>query len=94
MADVVNLFNKKKRQSKKLNNPQSVQLLNSFSRNADHFKDLIIFFKRNDGVVGIFETDISIEDKCLMLQLVQHQITSYLDRHRIPADTGILEPDA
>lgn len=93
MAEIVNLFTKETSQSEELKNPQSVALLHNFYQNADNFTDVVIFFKKADGTVGIFETDIPIEDKCLMHQLVQHQITSYLDRRRIPVDENLLEED-
>lgn len=93
MAEIVNLFTNETSQSEELKNPQSVALLHNFYKNADNFTDIVIFFKKSDGTVGIFETDISIEDKALMHQLVQHQITAYLDRRRVPVDNNLLEDD-
>lgn len=84
MADIVNLFDKTILKSEELKNPVSVNLIKHFNSCADDFKELLILYRKEDGTVGVWDTEVPIEDKCLFLQMLQHQVVSYLDVHRTP----------
>lgn len=93
MSEVIDFANKTKEVSTQHNNPVSVGLLKELNLNPDIFQDLMVFFRKEDGTVGLIDTRPSIEDKCLFLQMLQHQITSYMDLSRHPMDLDEITSD-
>jgi len=80
MADIIDFNTKIKTKSEPVQNPFSIGLLEELNRNADEFQELVVFFKKNNGYVGIVDTNCSIEDRALFVQMLQHQIICSLDR--------------
>ena len=53
-------------------------VLDDLRKNLNNIKDLYVFFKTKDNLINMIHTDVSFNDRSVMLQLLQHHITSDL----------------
>ena len=93
MAEVIDLVTKTKTVSRTLNNPASVKLLASMNENADRFQDLVVLYINEDGTYGMLETTPTLADKAVFIQMLQHQITAWMDRYHVPVSSTALPSD-
>jgi hypothetical protein len=54
-------------------------VLADLKEDLNNLKDLYIFYKTKDNLINIIHTDVDFSDKCVMLQLLQHNINLELN---------------
>jgi hypothetical protein len=50
-------------------------VLSTLQEDISNISDLFILFKSKDDTINVIETSVSLADKALMLQLLQHSIS-------------------
>lgn len=76
MADVISLQGTKATDSTQDEICKIV--LEDLTKNLDNIKDLYVFFKTKDELINIIHTDVTFNDRSVMLQLLQHHLTGDL----------------
>ena len=93
MADVIDFSNQLQEDPVRDDSDKTVCkiALDELNKELDNLKDLFIFYVDKRNKINIIETDVSLQDRSFMLQLLQHHIN--LDLLDGDEDETILEPD-
>lgn len=93
MADVISFNSSQSSKSKEYTNQEICKVvLEDLSSNLNNLKDLYIFYKTDDNLINIIHTDISFQDRSVMLQLLQHHLTQ--DLNDLEERYEEIDPDA
>jgi hypothetical protein len=71
MADIIN-FKETSMSTKAVS--VSEELLKDVLKDIKNIKDVMVFLKTKDGDSVIYHTELSLEDKSVFIQLLQHEI--------------------
>ena len=78
MADVIDFSTKEDMPNNSLDNDNVKLILNELTNSMPSTKDIFAFYKTSDNLINVIETGVTFEDKCVMLQLLQHSINTDL----------------
>lgn len=79
MADVIDFSNRQSMQDESQEDVVCSELLKALLKEIHNYKDFVIFYKDTNNEIGMFDTEVDLVDKSVMVQLLQHSIQEEFD---------------
>ena len=79
MSDVIDFKNKLKMESKPKDNELLLKMFQGLSTQVDHIKEVFIIVKDIEDDFTMFYSDLSIQEKSFIIQMLQHDIFQELE---------------
>lgn len=87
MADIIDIKSQAKELPEEYTNQDVCKIvIDDLTKNLSKLKDLYVFYKTDDDLINIIETEVSFQDRSVMLQLLQHHISLDLLEEDVPEE--------